>query len=416
MTPARKERLTDWVRTRPAIATGVLALVLVVVIVVAIAGVAHLNGRGAATTGTSTGQHPQGTTTAHQAGTTAAGWAPATTPPLLPGETLWHGVPSMLWGTNDTQNFDQQHNLITEPAIQQETKADHLALIRTWLFQYDDLTNQPETDDYQQSKVQAAINTGAPLLCVLATGNSMAYDEHLVTLFKGQCAYYEFMNEPDYENVTPQTYASEWGSEIPRLRAIDPHALFGGPTAAPTNSQCSTENGATVCFMQKVLKLMAQTNVKPDFISFHWYPCWVDTATSCMQKASTFADETKAVRGWLVQDFGAAGAQFPLGVTEWNANPASPPPDYTKDTCWVEQFTVAALKSMAGAGIAFANQYDLANYGGYGADDMVDIQQNGAAKPQYLAMVRLFDSASPYGTLPMPPLAFSQPSSCPGVP
>jgi hypothetical protein len=37
----------------------------------------------------------------------------------------------MLWGTNDTQNWDAQNNLITEPAIQLEAKADHLALIRT---------------------------------------------------------------------------------------------------------------------------------------------------------------------------------------------------------------------------------------------------------------------------------------------
>ena len=67
-------------------------------------------------------------TSAGPSSVTQASWAPTTPPPLLPGETLWKGVPSMLWGTNDTQNWDPQNNLITEPAIQQETKADHLAL------------------------------------------------------------------------------------------------------------------------------------------------------------------------------------------------------------------------------------------------------------------------------------------------
>lgn len=80
------------------------------------------------------------------------------------------------------------------------------------------------------------------------------------------------------------------------------------------------------------------------------------------------------------------------------------------------QYTVTALKSLARGGAAFANQFDLANYGGYGTDDMVDIYKNGAAKPQYLAMLRLFETISPYGPLPVPPLAFTPPASCPGVP
>ena len=170
-TPAQKTpqktRLADQVKARPALVVGMLALVLVVVVGGG-AAVARLTG------GATSADGPR------------AGWAPATPPPLLPGETLWHGVPSMLWGTNDTQNWDAEKNLITLPAIQKQAKADHLALIRTWLFQVDLVTNQPVTDAYQQSKVQAALNTGARLLCELPTRNSMAYDERMVTLFCGQ--------------------------------------------------------------------------------------------------------------------------------------------------------------------------------------------------------------------------------------
>ncbi|MFI5274741.1 MAG: hypothetical protein ACHQ4H_17050 [Ktedonobacterales bacterium] len=338
-------------------------------------------------------------------------------PPLLAGDTLWRGVPSMLWGTNDTQNWDAQNNLITEPAVQQAARADHLALIRTWLFQTDLASNQLETDAYQQSKVQAALNTGARLLCELPTANSMAYDEHMVTLFAGKCAYYEFMNEPDNEHIAIATYVSEWASEIPKRRALDPHARFGGPaSAAPQYSQCTYSATDTVCYMQKVLQGMAQSHVLPDFVTFHWYPCWNDSGASCLAKADSFGAQVTLVRGWLTQYFGPAGANIPVGVTEWNADPSAPMPAYTQDACWLERFTVAAEESLAHAGASFANQFDLANAGGYGTDDMVDIGKSGAVKPQYVALLRVIGQIAPFGPLPLPPLAFSQPASCPGVP
>ncbi len=402
MTPAQRapqlsqvKRLADQMRARPALMVGLLALVLIAVV-----------GGGAAVARIASGADSG----------PPASWAPKTPPPLLPGETLWHGVPSMLWGANDTQNWDAEKNLITMPAIQKRAKADHLALIRTWLFQTDLVTNQPVTDSYQRSKVQAALNTGARLLCELPTANSMAYDEHMVKLFAGKCSYYEFMNEPDNEQVPVATYVSQWAREIPRLRAIDSHALFGGPAATtPQFNQCTYSILTTVCYMQKALQGMAQSKVLPDFVTFHWYPCWQEAADSCMKKADSYGDQIKMVRGWLTQYFGKAGARIPIGVTEWNADPSAPMPDYTKDACWIAQYSVTALKSMARAGASFANQFDLANYGGYGSDDMVDIHKNGAAKPQYVALLRLMESVSPYGSLPTPPLAYS-PKSCPSMP
>jgi hypothetical protein len=394
-----KRRLTNWARAQPVLAALSVAVVLVA-LVGGGAAVARLVGGG-----DNTNPGPPAT------------WAPTTPPPLLPGETLWHGIPSMLWGTNDTQNWDAEKNLITIPAIQQQAKADHLALIRTWLFENDLVTNQPVTDAYQRSKVQAAQNTGAKLLCELPTGNSMAYDEHMVQLFAGKCSYYEFMNEPDNEQVPVATYIQKWSSEIPRLRAIDPHALFAGPAATtPQYSQCTYAADNTVCYMQKALQGMALSKVLPDFVTFHWYPCWEESADSCMAKADSYGDQVTMVRDWMTQYFGAAGARMPIGVTEWNADPSAPMPNYTKDACWIAQYSVTALKSMARAGASFANQFDLANTGGYGSDDMVDVTKNGAAKPQYVALLRLMESVSPYGELPTPPLAFTPPANCPALP
>ena len=402
MMPALKTRLVEQAKARPRLVVGGLTLALIVVMVGG--GVA-----GAALTRNADANNGNGGP--------PVDWAPKTPPPLLPGETLWRGVPSMLWGTNDTQNWDAEKNLITLPVIQKRAKADHLALIRTWLFQFDLATNQPVTDAYQQSKVRAALNTGARLLCELPTANSMAYDEHMVRLFAGKCSYYEFMNEPDNEQVSVATYVSQWASAIPRLRAIDPHALFGGPAATtPQYNQCNYSIGSTVCYMQKALQGMATSKVLPDFVTFHWYPCWEESADSCMRKADTYGAQVTMVRGWLTQYFGPAGARIPIGVTEWNADPSAPMPDYTQDACWIQQYTVTALKSMARAGASFANQFDLANYGGYGTHDMVDINKGGAAKPQYVALLQLMESVSPYGKLPTPPLAYTPPQSCPGAP
>ena len=43
---------------------------------------------------------------------------PYATVPLLPGEQLWHGVPSYLFGTNDTQAWKLASNVDTMPQIQ----------------------------------------------------------------------------------------------------------------------------------------------------------------------------------------------------------------------------------------------------------------------------------------------------------
>ncbi len=254
---------------------------------------------------------------------TAVSWAPASPPPLLPGETLWDGVPSYIFGTNETQEWDSQYTLETEPAIQQELKAAHFTLLRTWFFQNSLADGHAITDAEQLARVRAIQNAGMTCLGELPTANSMAYDEHIVSLLKGQCELYEFMNEPDDENISISTYVSDWSTEIPKLRAIDPNAKFGGPAAAaPSYNQCTYyPDGTQECYMQKVLKGMGQSGVLPDFVSFHYYPCWQMDAPTCLAQASTFGQQVTLVRGWLTQYFGAAGSKF-----RWESRSGTPIP------------------------------------------------------------------------------------------
>ena len=312
--------------------------------------------------------------------------------PLLPGETLWGAWPNYLFGTNDTQNWDPQNSFETEPAIQQELKADHFPFIRTWFFQKSLINGAPVSDAEQLTRMQADENAGMTCLGELPTENTMAYDEHIVKLMKGRCKFYEFMNEPDIEGVDSARYVAAWKSEIPRLRAIDPKAKFGGPADYNYQGNECTYNldGSSACFMQKVMQGMATSGVLPDFITFHWYPCWQDNASSCMANATSFASVTQTVKGWVRQYFHKT---LPVGITEWNADPSAPMPDYTKDATWMTKFTQTAVRSMQAGGLSFANQFDLANAGGYLTDDMVDIYHNGAPKAQYLAMKSLIAQA-----------------------
>ena len=312
--------------------------------------------------------------------------------PLLPGEQMWGDWPSYLFGTNDTQNWDGQHNFETLPDLQQRLKADHFPFIRVWFFQRSLATHKLVSDEIQLIRAQTALNAGMTCMGELATKNSMAYDEHLVALLKGKCRFYEFMNEPDLEGVHAADYIQAWRTEIPKLRAIDPSAKFGGPADYTAQGAECTYNadGSSQCFMQKVLQGMASSGVLPDFVTFHWYPCFQISEAKCAPKAVDAAKVTKSVRGWVAQYF---HRPIPVGITEWNVDPSAPMPQFTQDAAWMTQFTTTALTSMQSAGLSFANQFDLANYGGYGSDDMVDISHDGAPKPQYLAMKALIDQA-----------------------
>jgi hypothetical protein len=101
----------------------------------------------------------------------------------------------------------------------------------------------------------------------------------------------------------------------------------------------------------------------------------------------TFAQVTSQVKGW-VRDI--LGRDLPVGITEWNYNADNPPALYGDDPTFMTNFTTSALRSMIGAGLDFANQFDVASGAGFGKLDMFDARTN-RPKPQYDAIKGLIN-------------------------
>ena len=203
------------------------------------------------------------------------------------------------------------------------------------------------------------------------------------------------MNEPDYEGYHAAGYLKAWNSEIPRLRAINPHALFGGPASYTAQGNfCRYTPTSTTCFMEDFLRGARASGVYPDFATFHWYPCWQDSQSTCRASVSTYGDVVRQVRGWVRSDL---GRNVPVGITEWNFDGGNPPPSYGDKSSFITSFTTRALQAMAQAGLSFACQFDSANYGGYGRLDMFDIAKNGAQKAQMVAMAAYINTIYPGG-------------------
>ncbi len=288
-------------------------------------------------------------------------------PSLLPGQQTWKdGASSFLFGTNDTQEW-ADHNIETEPAIQQALRDAGFSLVRTFF-------EDNGSDDKIEQRIQTVENIGAKCLGVITNVRNEAYNEHLLQYLGNRCQMYEFGNEVDYSGMSIGEYLSLWNAQIPKLRQINPQAAFIGPV---TYNKTGRND-----FLQHFLDGVASSHVLPDAISFHWYPCWEDSERGCLDKAASYADVAQEVRGKVVSTL---GKNLPIGITEWNYDPANPPPSYGDDSNFVTQFTTAALQAMIRGNVAFACQFDAASYSGYGRHDLFDLSTN-QPKPQYYAI------------------------------
>ncbi len=283
---------------------------------------------------------------------------------LLPGEKIWkHGVSSFLFGTNDTHEWSTQ-NLETQPAIQKSLRSAGFTLIRSF-FQ------DGASDSDIEQRIGAIENSGAHCLGVITNIFNVTYDKHLVQYLGNRCLIYEFGNEPDFD-TSLDSYLKQWNSVIPILRQINPAAKFIGPVVSSAPSS----------FLNGFLQGVKSSNILPDAISFHWYPCDQNTETNCLSKANTVDQQARDVRQ-LVKN--VLGKDLPIGITEWNFDPGNPPPAYDSDKNFITSFTNTALQSMIQAGVAFACQFDAASYAGYGHLDLFNVQNN-MPKHQYYAI------------------------------
>ena len=304
----------------------------------------------------------------------------------LPGLQVWNqGVSSFLFGANDTQEWSQ-NNVETSPEIQDALKSAHFSLMRTFFFDKSLADGHATTDAEIEQRLQTVQNSGMTCLAVLQNIFNVAFDTHVVTLAGSRCQLYEFGNEPDYNGISIESYLKQWNSTIPLLRKINPNARFIGPVTY--NDQGN--HG----FMRAFLEGVKTSGVLPDAVSFHWYPCYQDTQASCLEKAGSYGQAAEGVQA-MVADI--LGKDLPVGITEWNYDPGNPPPAYGDDANFITRFSTDALHSMALAGVAFACQFDIASYGGYGRLDMFNVETN-QPKPQYYAMKNLIQLYRPSGT------------------
>jgi len=288
----------------------------------------------------------------------------------LPGQQIWnHGVSSYLFGTNDSYEYSPQ-NIESQPAIQDLLRSAGFTLIRTFF-------RDGAGDASIQDRINTVVNSGANCLGVITSVTDVAYDEHLVEYLGSRCNLYEFGNEPDYAGMSVSGYLHQWDQVIPILRKINPAARFIGPVT-------STPEGVNG-FMASFLHGVRSSGIYPDAISFHWYPCWRDSETSCLAKAGSIQNDVQTIRDEIIQ---ILGKPLPVALTEWNFDPGSPPPAYGSDPTFMTRFTSVAMHAMIASGLEIACQFDAASYAGYGQLDMFDIADN-QPKPQYYAIAAI---------------------------
>lgn len=307
---------------------------------------------------------------------TPSATATATPPPefLLPGQTTWkNGASSLLFGTNDDDEY-YPNNLVTQPLFQRALKSAGVTLIRTFL-------HDPMTDAEINQKVQMVENVGAQCLIVLPKINDLAFNTHAVQVIGDRCLMYDFGNEPDWSDISVDTYSKAWITEIPALRKVNPHALFFGPVISYPHTG----------FLRDFLTQAKAANVLPDAISFHWYTCYQDPEARCLQRATmlyaNIEDVRNSVRGIL-------GKDLPIGVDEWNFDPSGPPPAYGSTDSFLSQFTPLIFSQLVKAHVAYACQFDAASFAGYGGLDMFDVKTN-QPKPMYYELSKQIATYKP---------------------
>lgn len=231
-------------------------------------------------------------------------------------------------------------------------------------------------------------STGAP-------ETDLDFAKKVVAYLGPRCNLYEIGNEPDLDEYTQNglkishmdigTYVERWTEFVRALKKINPKAKFIGPvTYSDTGNDCAYTSGKPFptsasgdCYMRNFLHGVRGTNFEPDAVSFHWYPCWNATESTCTAAQwGSYARVIAEVRGWIQHDLGHI---VPLGITEWNFDPGGNTTLAANET-FMEQYTRAALSSMIGAKLDFANQYDTQSIAGYGALDMFDVNHDDQPK------------------------------------
>jgi hypothetical protein len=232
----------------------------------------------------------------------------------------------------------------------------------------------------------------------------------VVAYLGNRCNMYEIGNEPDLDQYTEnglvihhmdiETYIERWTEFVRALRKINPKAKFIGPVTYNNQGNDCTyvagkpfpSSGPGDCYMQNFLHGVKGTDVEPGAISFHWYPCSGATPDNCTAAQwNSYAHVVADVRSWILKDL---GHMVPVGVTEWNFDPGGNTA-LGSNSAFMDEYTRAALSSMISAHVDFAVQFDMQDFGGYGALDMFDMHNGDEPKAQFRAMSDIIKQYSP---------------------
>jgi hypothetical protein len=300
---------------------------------------------------------------------------------LLPGETLWHGTtPSFDFGTNDTIEYATP-DVDTLPSVQADLKAAGLTLMRTWVYSWN-------TDADINQRLDAIAAEGMTCMMMLGDpGNGLAWMEHAITLAGSRCSIYEFGNEPDQanNNTNIAQTTQEWIADVPQFRALNPHAVFGGPAVSWSGATDSSE-GNYPSELSYFLAKTAAAGVRADFISYHDYPCFKATSEAqCLTMT-----KPDFVWNWdqvIATEKTYYGTTVPTGVSEYNFDPGSGNLyAWGGDAKFMKAWETAALAALVKTGVTFANEFTTLNYSGYGYLDMFHDSAPYAPKAQERSM------------------------------
>ena len=310
---------------------------------------------------------------------------------MLPGETAWSsGAPSYVFGANDAIEYASP-NVDTLPSVQSWLRQGGLTFMRTWAY-------ANYSDASIRQRIATIQNAGMQCMMMLGSTDNLRWMEHVVSMLGSKCNIYEFGNEPDNANndTNIAQLTTRWIADAPRLRAINPQAVFGGPAVQWAESS-DGHQGSYPSDIAYFLAKTAAARVRANFISYHDYPC--QKATTTAQCISMTPGDFKYNYDFVIaEEMKYYGTTVPTGISEYNFDPGTGNLYAWGDKGrFMRQWTTTALHALVKIGAAFGNQFTSLNYSGYGELDMFHDSAPYAPKPQFYAMAAAVEN---YGGRP----------------
>jgi hypothetical protein len=296
---------------------------------------------------------------------------------LLPGDELWNGqVPSFIFGVNNAPNYGSP-NVDNTPSVQNYLKESGMTLMRIWISANND---HGYYDIPWQQKIDTAEKTGMTCMATLLDYDNIEWMKEVVRTYGDRCNLYLISNEPDVAGEPFSSYISAWNAAVPQLRAINPNAKFGGPVAAQADWP----------YVEQFIQATGKTGgVMPDFIDYHYYPCWNATnQQECLTwSVQNLKNGIERTRNLEMQHYGRV---LPTGISEYNYDSSlnfGSPNTWWRDPQFMFNWQKTVLQAMIDNKVSYASLYNSMNFTGYGAYDIFTNSPPHSPTGQFWGMV-----------------------------